>query len=84
MILADGRTTVATHQCHVVSTVNSATLTRVCVVINMNSGYDVTLGMPFLRDVNPTIDWRIKRWKTPEMTFPFVNFFVMINLVTSL
>ena len=38
----------------------------------MNSAYDVILGMPFLRDVNPTIDWKLKHWKTPEMTFPYV------------
>ncbi len=56
VILADDRTTVATHQCYVMFTVNFATSTRACVVINMNSAYDIILGMPLLRDVNPTID----------------------------
>jgi hypothetical protein len=70
VILADGRTTIATQQCTVTFTVNSATFTRTCTVIQMNSAYDVILGMPFLSDVNPEINWKLKHWKTPEMIFP--------------
>ena len=72
VILADGRATIATHQCSVTFTANSTTFTRKCIVINMNSAYDVILGMPFLSETNPTIDWRLKHWKTPEMSFPLV------------
>jgi hypothetical protein len=28
--------------------------------------------MPFLSDVNPEINWKLKHWKTPEMIFPLV------------
>jgi hypothetical protein len=56
-----------------VFTVTSATFTRTCIVIHMNSAYyGIILGMPFLRDVNPIIDWKLKHWKTPDMTFPHV------------
>ena len=70
IILADGRSTVATQQCQVQFTVNSVKFTRTCVVINMNSDYDIILGMPFLTDVNSIIDWKFKHWKTLDMIFP--------------
>ena len=72
IVLADGRTTVATQQCTITFTVNAATFTRTCIVIQMNSAYDIILGMPFLTEVNPIIDWKLKHWKTPDMTFPLV------------
>ncbi len=28
--------------------------------------------MPFLTEVNPIIDWKLKHWKTPDITFPLV------------
>ena len=73
IILADGRSTVATHQCQVQFTVNSAKFTRMCIVINMNSAYYVILGMPLLTDINPVIDWKLKHWKTSDMIFPKVS-----------
>ena len=49
IVLADGRSTAATHQCHVQFIVNSIKYFRTfIIVINMNSAYDVILGMPFL------------------------------------
>ena len=38
----------------------------------MNSDYDVILGIPFVTDVNPIIDWKLKHWKTLEMIIPEV------------
>ena len=72
IILAEGRSIVATQQCQVQFTVDSVKFTRTCIVINVNSDYDVILGMPFLTDVNPIIDWKLKHWKTTEMIFPIV------------
>ena len=85
IILADGRSTVATQQCQVQFTVNSTKFIRTCIVINMNSDFDVILGMPFLSDVNLVIDWTLKHWKTPHMIFPKVcenkNRQVSLNII---
>ncbi len=51
---------------------DAAAFTRTCIVIQMNSAYDIILGMPFLTEVNPIIDWKLKHWKTLDMTFPIV------------
>ena len=67
IILADGRTVVATQQCLVTFTVNSTQFVRTCVVINMNISYDIILGMSFFFDVNPSIDWSKKTWHVSSM-----------------
>ena len=87
IILADGRNTVATHQCQIKFTVHSAQFTRTCIVINMNSEYDVILGMPFLTDINPEINWKLKHWKTPDMIFPktceYENRNICLNIISA-
>ena len=34
----------------------------------MNISYDIILGMPFLSDVNPSIDWSKKTWHVSSMS----------------
>ena len=59
VVLADGRETIATSAVWLSFSIANQSFHRKFVVTDLQSGFNSILGISFLKDTNPDIDWNI-------------------------